>query len=73
MSCTLSSADTSHGGTVLQDGDQYMVVWDKDLLQPSNSPPMDYTAQPPETVRLSIACLIDCQPSTMLVRTSERS
>lgn len=35
----------------LQDGDQYMVLWDEDLLQPRNSEPMDYTAAAPDRVR----------------------
>eukprot|EP00878_Enallax_costatus_P009586 GHUV01010016.1.p1 GENE.GHUV01010016.1~~GHUV01010016.1.p1 ORF type:complete len:838 (+),score=275.45 GHUV01010016.1:487-3000(+) len=32
------------------DGDQYMVLWDQELLQPKNSEPMDYTAEPPQRV-----------------------
>jgi hypothetical protein len=36
----------------LQDGDQYMVVWDKELLPEGVSPePMDYTAAKPKEVR----------------------
>jgi hypothetical protein len=31
--------------TLLQDGDQYLVLWDEHLLQPRNSPAQDYTAE----------------------------
>jgi hypothetical protein len=34
-----------------QDGNQYMVVWDQQLLPGQVSAPMDYSAQPPEQVR----------------------
>jgi hypothetical protein len=33
-----------------QDGDQYLVLWDEQLLQPHNSPAQDYTADKPDRV-----------------------
>jgi hypothetical protein len=35
---------------LVQDGDQYLVLWDEQLLQPRNSLAQDYTAEKPETV-----------------------
>eukprot|EP00882_Tetradesmus_deserticola_P031799 GHRQ01035970.1.p1 GENE.GHRQ01035970.1~~GHRQ01035970.1.p1 ORF type:complete len:181 (+),score=56.53 GHRQ01035970.1:211-753(+) len=32
------------------DGDQYLVLWDQQLLQPINSPAQDYTAEKPAQV-----------------------
>lgn len=40
----------------LQDGDQYVVLWDEQLLQPRNSPAQDYTAAPPDQVGLLLSC-----------------
>lgn len=40
---------------VLQDGDEYMVVWDRDLLPPRESEPMDYKAEKPKEVRHLVA------------------
>lgn len=49
------TTDRTAGDPLLQDGDQYMVLWDQELLQPGNSEPMDYTAEPPDKVRLGLA------------------
>jgi hypothetical protein len=38
----------------MQDGDQYMVVWDKELMPDRVSEPMDYTAAKPEEVGMHI-------------------
>jgi hypothetical protein len=34
----------------VQDGDEYMVVWDPELLPEDESEPMDYTAEKPKEV-----------------------
>lgn len=41
----------------VQDGDQYMVVWDKELLPTMVSEPMDYTAAKPQEVGLHIGSI----------------
>ena len=43
-----------------QDGDEYMVLWDRDLLPPRESEPMDYKAEKPKEVSHAVAALAGC-------------
>lgn len=42
---------------VVQDGDQFQVLWDETLLQPRNSAPSDYNTIQPVRVRSSRLCV----------------